>query len=266
MPHTEADEIAMTIPQPTSANIAAGPSGSRTEKDPQNTPGFEDEDWELQAALQASLACQNVDYSSTSPSSATINLPAERSTISTVPRAFPDAPDEEDDIATTMARNQARSKAIIERMQREQEMALRETYEENRGFNGEPNTGRRRTAGEEEEEEAIRRAIENSKTESAEPFTPDNALELTSGTWNDRVYDDEDSELQAALKASLEALPEGFIIPPPSPKPLASTSCLPTMTVEAVTSDDRTTAEPQAVEVDAEELRKRRLARFGGGK
>ncbi|KAF8313131.1 Josephin-domain-containing protein [Clavulina sp. PMI_390] len=45
------------------------------------------------------------------------------------------------------------------------------------------------------------------------------------GSGANRVFDDEDAELQAALKASLEGLPEGFVIPPTPPRqPLVHTS------------------------------------------
>ncbi|KAG9056950.1 hypothetical protein FS842_009073 [Serendipita sp. 407] len=103
----------------------------------------------------------------------------------------------------------------------------------------------------------------------------------------DRTYDDEDAMLQAALKASLEGLPADITIPPPPKAP-----------TRAITRQDSSSNAPKAAEVKrpvviedededeeedeeeteeeeeekpevpkpltAEELRKARLARFGG--
>lgn len=249
LPHTEADDIAMTLPQPTSASmttrLSTNSNRAQTEFS-QKISGLEDEDLELQAALQASLS--NQDYN---------NIPITSTTTGI------------DDVAASMARDQARNRTIIERMQREQEMALRETYEDIRNFGETSNIGRRRTVGEAEEEEAIRHAIENSKADTGEPYTLENALELASDNlnpYNDRVYDDEDSELQAALRASLEGLPEGFVVPSTPPKSFDISSCLPDETSidkEFVEMNDE--AEPKLTEVDAQELRRRRLAKFGSG-
>lgn len=118
-----------------------------------------------------------------------------------------------------------------------------------------------------------------------------------------RVYDDEDKELQAALQASLETAPPGIhtpdsnTAPPPSRHPLlpaASTSGLhhrpstgtgeyeeaddemyededdededETATEETLSdaADSDSEPAPQAENVDLEEMRRRRLARFGG--
>jgi len=102
-----------------------------------------------------------------------------------------------------------------------------------------------------------------------------------------RVYDDDDAELQAALKASLENVPEGFTIPdiPPlpvasAPIPASSTSSNPVpsppkrrgteddeVASEAGTSTTSTEAshsQPEEQNVSVDEMRRRRLARFGG--
>jgi len=95
-----------------------------------------------------------------------------------------------------------------------------------------------------------------------------------------RVYDDDDAELQAALKASLENVPEGFTIPdiPPLPAAPVPASSIPVpsasnrrgaeddeMASEAGTSTTSTESQSQPEEqnVSVDEMRRRRLARFG---
>lgn len=92
-----------------------------------------------------------------------------------------------------------------------------------------------------------------------------------------RVIDDEDAELQAALKASLEGLPGDFQVPATPPRKLVHTSLsasagpsgirLPA-SVASVSEmeeeeENESVGSPPPAEVDAEEMRKRRLARFG---
>jgi len=111
----------------------------------------------------------------------------------------------------------------------EQEMAFRDTFED---VDMEDVTRRRREA--QEEEEMLKRAIEESEklakeagerqrqndqdhqpqaegSSSASPAQVPSSL-----TDGHRVYDDEDEELQAALRASLQDVPQGYK-PPPSP-------------------------------------------------
>jgi len=109
---------------------------------------------------------------------------------------------------------------------------------------------------------------------------------LRSTMGGDRVYDDDDAELQAALKASLEHVPEGWELPELTHRTPMLPSALPPRLAddqntrihrepdkeeaESVLSDDTGTSvgdnmssnvSEEAVSVD--ELRKRRLARFG---
>ena len=96
------------------------------------------------------------------------------------------------------------------------------------------------------------------------------------------MYDDEDEEFQAALRASLDHVPEGWTAPPEfeSHRPQATSSSISAVPViapsprsveddtESVVSEDTpssdtpVTAKEETVDVD--EMRRRRLARFGG--
>jgi hypothetical protein len=62
LPHCEADDIASTLPEPSSSGLSRFTAGSHmsTSRDPDSLEaaaptGFEDEDLDLQAVLQASL-------------------------------------------------------------------------------------------------------------------------------------------------------------------------------------------------------------------
>jgi len=133
-----------------------------------------------------------------------------------------------DPVAASLARN----RLIMERMRREQEMAFHDTFEDT---DMEDVTRRRRET--QEEEDMLKRAIEESEklaneveererqknqdhqphaggSSSASPTqTPSALME------GHRVYDDEDEELQAALRASLQDVPPGYQAPPSPPRP-----------------------------------------------
>lgn len=130
-----------------------------------------------------------------------------------------------------MAATAARSRLIMERMRREQEMAFRDTYED---VDMEEVSRRSREAR--EEEEMFKKAIEESEKMAQEEERKrqdhqDNQLHPgesssisptqvpSSLIEGNRVYDDEDEELQAALRASLQDVPLGYQ-PPPSPPPI----------------------------------------------
>jgi ataxin-3 len=336
---------------------------------------------ELQAALQASLMGGGLaedfvlppfngrSFPSTStsgPGSRTgggtsMRTPTQQRSLppmgSISPLGFPPSPpirsqtqhdyDHADAVAASMARN----KRIMEHMQREQEMALQEQYEEeaariangatgaDSGAGG-PAARTRARRGEEEEDEMLRRAIEESQLLAGEgsqasstvitnPHAPlvidddddeDNDADFVDAEMdvdsesegyrlpvrppahpvpplpnaglgsmqplsypNHRVYDDDDAELQAALKASLENVPEGFMIPdiPPLPQPpVAASSSVPMQSAAATSSssdrrgaddddvaseaDTSTEASQPEEHVSVDEMRRRRLARFGG--
>ncbi|KAF8585934.1 Josephin-domain-containing protein [Ramaria rubella] len=301
LPHTEADVIASTLPPPTSAQMGTRLSTSRvpvasdaSSSKPPVPEGFENEDLELQAALQASLSSGDIDFAAFAQG---LSEPRAVSSLFTPPSRASEparlhADVAEDPVAASMARN----KAIMQRMQREQEMALREGYDEEvmLGFHGVNGTGvpniggpsrvrTTQTVGEVDEEEAIRRAIEVSRDGNRAGDSPDamEALEEdeewlpqrqdirptapSAAASGNRVYDDEDSELQAALKASLEGLPGDFVVPPMPPRTSApSAPSRASVPLEAAAPEQEEEEETPAVEIDAAEMRRRRLARFGG--
>jgi len=130
-----------------------------------------------------------------------------------------------DPVAASLARN----RLIMERMRREQEMAFQDTVED---VDMEDVTRRRRET--QEEDEMLKRAIEESerlakeveererqKNQDRQPqaggSSSGSPIQIPSPLMEGhRVYDDEDEELQAALRASLQDVPPGYQ-PPPSP-------------------------------------------------
>lgn len=338
LPQTDADVIAGSLPSRASSET----QHSSAPFSPRPSAGFEDEDLELQAALQASLGGAavripmpqphvgpvaggtraispapgpNVGF----PTSPTLSPPP----LVPHPNTRPINQPMENPVAASMARNQV----MLERMRREQEAALREHYRDEVSRFGQMPSGNMspgigsRVHGEEEQ---MRRAIA-----ASEEMARERGLELgrpqtgsdDAGTrarsddtrqadtlrqdriHGGRVYDDEDAELQAALQASLESAPPGVHTPTPprasdtpirrSPLPAAASRAAPRLGTERSndtnvhddggggdddddvyydeddTATEETlseTAEPQgADDVSVEEMRRRRLARFGAG-
>jgi ataxin-3 len=334
LPQTDADVIAVSLPSRASSD-AQHPSTSYPH---QSSAGFEDEDFELQAALQASLGGAAVRIPMPQPhmgpvaggTRAISPAPGPNLGFPTSPTLSPPPPvphpstrpvnqPMENPVAASMARNQV----MLERMRREQEAALREHYrDEVSGFgqmstgNVSPGIGSRVH----DEEEQIRRAIAESQEMAREQGVELGRAQTggdDAGTrarsddtqpadtlrhdrvHGGRVYDDEDAELQAALQASLESAPPGIHTPTPprasgspmrrSPLPAAASRAAPRLGTEPSnvhdvgddgddddlyyeeedTATEETlseTAEPQEAEdVSVEEMRRRRLARFGAG-
>lgn len=351
LPRTQADDIASTLPEA---------SGSTTNSAAQASFGFEDEDYELQAALQASLGGYDELPPHVAPQrnqgEALISPPVipvvggpqdrivnpnnsrstrfrtglsldsfdanrQQSTSNLLP-PLEDASDDDDeefvdaashpasrgeeqvgaeeDNEDPMLASMARQRLMLERMRREQEAALHEQYEDEMAAFADPARMARRRE-EEEEAEMLRRAIAESEAEARERERAaagpqdrvdahDEDMDIDQAdasqrawlTGGHRVYDDDDAQLQAALRASLETVPVGFRIPdtPPPPSiPLAPTSTstgpfsaqhdeadkTSTAGTETETEpDDMTDEPPQEENVSVEEMRRRRLARFGG--
>jgi len=197
------------------------------------------------------------------------------------PSSGAQSPIDDDRVAASLARN----RSIMERMRLEQEMALRDNYQDT-----DMEAVARRRREHEEEEEMIRQAIADSEAmhrQEQQPIEEDMMAEdsdsspehryipIRSGTAH-RVYDDEDTELQAALRASLEDVPEGYQLPhsPPPPPLLYHKEEMPESEETVGDAPSGTDAEdsemesetsvvaPSQEEMSMEEMRKRRLARF----
>lgn len=244
---TEADEIAATLPEPQSttlpdifgtrhdeassrSTVRASGSGSQLERSKDNdyTERVEDEDYELQAALQASLTSQEGYGSSYSniPSSSTLNDTNSR----------PSRQHHEHDSAgpDPVAASMERNRVLLQRMREQQEFAQRELWSVNRLDPEQQATQdaqrQARLRQEEEEAEQYRKAIAESEVMARQwdERQKDNSQRaqiqnLTSAERNGdtpvpstdyslseyRYHDDEDAELQAALRASLENVSPG---------------------------------------------------------
>lgn len=313
LPRCDADDVASTLPEPSSTS-----SDSRI---PSSQPGFEDEDMDLQAALQASLASaeRGGSTSSTGPFGRLDNFPSpvipSSRTFPGFPPDFtssardatsggqPNIPPNQDPYGNAdldpVSASLERNRIIMERMRQEQEAALREQYEEEAARFGraqDHHSRQRQETQVEDEDEPFRRAMEESLAEhrartgddveivELDDEEDEEAPAVRSNTRTmDRVYDDDDAELQAALKASLETMPSGFSLPPSAPPPLqrltnaneppsAVTSASETMEESGTETETETdaegvsseTAQVTREEVSIEEMRRRRLARFGG--
>lgn len=337
LPQTDADVIAVSLPPRASSEA----QHSSTPYSPHPSAGFEDEDIELQAALQASLGGAAVQIPMPQPHAGPVaggtraispapgpNIGFLASPILSPPPPVPHSTRPvsqpmENPVAASMARNQV----MLERMRREQEAALREHYHDEVSRFGQMPTGNMSRSGVgsrvHEEEEEIRRAIAESEEMAREQglgpelgraqtgsddvgrTRSDNTQQAeasrTDPIRGGRVYDDEDAELQAALQASLESAPPGIHTPTPprvsdspmrrSPLPAAASRAAPRPGTgpsndtnvydvdgddddDDLYFDDEDTAtsdtlsdsaeQQQAGDVSVEEMRRRRLARFGG--
>ncbi|KAF7376164.1 Josephin domain-containing protein [Mycena sanguinolenta] len=205
LPHTEADELANTIPEPHSTsrpNLHSFSSHGSGSNQPEFVEGVEDEDYELQAALQASL--MGDASPSVPPPVIRHNVPLPSGSDS--PSSESASQDDLDPVAATMER----SRLGLERMRAEQEHAQRQLWADE---------GNQGTRERDSEEEMIRRAIEEASARLEGHGTETDSdmhgvVPPQSSYYNqERVYDDDDAELQAALKASLEQLPEGWTPP-----------------------------------------------------
>lgn len=331
LPETEADLLAETLTE--SAPGGQTLSTSRTHSRPEAAPAtsFEDEDMELQRALQASLGYSaGTAYEFPGESSAPVPAPIptgsrsrgglglgyggdssrgssgppSRRTPIEVEARDPPTPqfqDPDDPVAASAARAQRR----LEQVQREQNAAMQAMggYGFGAGMDeaiDDEGSRRRREAQErvrrarEEEEEQFRRAMAESlrahegqtvDVEGDDDFgtPPETVPPGGFGHHGNRNYDDEDAELQAALKASLEehtvSVPASGSAPPASavpvprdpgpvaPNPPAAKPAEPSSDEEDEDEDEivQTPAEePKAEVADPDEVRRRRLARFGG--
>jgi ataxin-3 len=308
LPQSDADIIATTLPRPTSS----GPQHMSTVHTPQPPAGLEDEDLQLQAALQASLgdpgdASWDQGGSSvttggvdTLTPSASIGFPPPSLLAPPPPIPPPSTRPADQPLGNPVAASMARNRGFLERMRQEQEAALRDYHDEIADLEDDqprgPSVGARSTV--EDEEEQLRRAIAESaemareqgltQTDNesavieAEPEAGVRTGDRPQRQHSDRVYDDEDAELQAALQASLGEGPLGFFSPDSSTEssPFTTASAASarselssgtlededgegdTATEETV-SDTAEPSQPPARDLNIEEMRRRRLERFG---
>ncbi|KAG1752956.1 Josephin-domain-containing protein [Suillus lakei] len=288
LPHADADAIASTFPDPTSA--------SSTPRDDVEL-GFENEDMELQAALQASLAGAGEPGGSwTMPGSyppAQSSLFASdirgSSSLSSTRGAMPGIPPNQDPYGNAdvdpITASMERDRVLMERMRREQELGFRQQYEEEAARLGSRQPSYRPQEQGRHADEHFRRAIADSLAErhargdldEDDPEdldyapSPEARIPYNMGQ-QDRVYDDDDANFQAALRASLESTPPEFIPLPvlplgTRPSPPFSTGVEDNETDSQTEADTSTiVSESEAPEeaVSVEEMRRRRLARFGG--
>ncbi len=345
IPLCEADEVASTLSDPQHfypASQVASTSRPTTQPESFDTAGFEDEDIELQRALQASLQDTGGENLFTKPSA-----PGATSVSTTRPRSdfaqsaqigFGDltASSSGGDGLRELHASASRSRALLERARLDQQMA----FQEQGGSRSSSSLRRNRPDEDQDQDEQLQRAVEESLKESGGVQMEDNEQEYPDLTAMDddsdyydaedgsihrqatpthypntrsstrsysttteyiqsrpgaslpgfgqqsgasisetidRVIDDEDAELQAALKASLEGVPEGFMIPE-SPKrtliyplhPGPSSSGPPVQISREQGEEDeeeipRMVSEPpEEKQLSMEEIRRRRLARFGG--
>jgi Ataxin-3 len=302
--------IAPTLPEPSSVSAAnTGRSLRSNFKEPQpgesssdhaeGLEGFEDEDYQLQAALQASLMDDNLDQPSFSPRyiptlQSTINSSSPSHSGSALPESGLHTPRSTQHIGGSMslpghadvdpvAASTERNRLLLQRMKEEQEYAQREVWsgvdltpEEHTALQA---RREQREKEEQEEEEAMRRAIEKSKAlaqwsqlevgEDIEIDDENHDMDAESSSSHtlknfvqgNRTYDDDDAELQAALKASLEHMPPNH---PPSQRPKSPSDVEDTGSIISDTTsatEEATSSATPAVSLD--EIRRRRLARFG---
>lgn len=200
-------------------------------------------------------------------------------------------------VAASMARNQA----MLERMRQEQEAALREHYhDEVLRFDGRADRPSSAAQyGVEDEEEQLRRAIAESEAMAREEGTLQTGQDVAGTganvdsaqerewppglTHGGRIYDDEDAELQAALQASLQTAPPEIHTTARDSPLTAASAARPRADHQALapkiddddddsygydTATEETMSdappEPQGDDLSIEEMRRRRLERFGG--
>lgn len=288
LPHVDADDIAstFTLPAPSSASPAL-------QDDVES--GFENEDMELQAALQASLAGAGEHSSSFAIPGNPGSFPPAQSSLfasdirgtsasSSTRGVIPGIPPNQDPYGNAdvdpVAASMERGRVLMERMRQEQEFGFRQQYEEEAARFGSRQPPHGRQAEDGNEDDHLRRAIADSLADRRargelgddddsedSDYVPSPQPRIPYSTRpQERVYDDDDANFQAALKASLESAPSEFVPLPVEPLRARRSVVEETENDEQSEADTSTFAsEPVPEEtVSVEEMRRRRLARFGG--
>ncbi|KAH7339919.1 Josephin-domain-containing protein [Rhizoctonia solani] len=330
LPETEGDLIAETldagdfegqVQRISTTRTQTGPSAIAGPGPSSTSTGFENEDMQMQRALQASIAAgygggsiydfpEEPTASSSGPSAPPIRPsslglgyggdrgpPSRRTPVSVADD--PPTPQFEDD---PVAASAARARLRLEQMQREQAAAMNVLGGVG-GLGGgyeavelDPAAAARRREAQdrvrrarEEEEEEVRRAMEESLKAHEQEDSGDDLSRYNTPPIPGAHYDDEDAELQAALKASLESHTASTAsrVPVPVPVRAPSAAASPAPAPSASTakpaededededeSDEEEEeqapaasspeVEAKAEVADPDEVRRRRLARFGG--
>ncbi|KAF9520269.1 hypothetical protein BS47DRAFT_1387314 [Hydnum rufescens UP504] len=296
LPVCEADEVASTIPEADllpdgyAPHPLISPSGGAATV---GLSGFEDEDLELQRVLQASL----VHTSSTSSAPRTdpvappmIPGPGPSTFAESARRGFDAALEEHEQIQEGLEIPSVGAQRYRTRAEEDEEEMIRRAMEESlRSSNHIVEDEDDGEYNDDEIDDDNDAYFDDDDDENMAPISPSRVLNPAApqiqtsttptpsvplGALNhgpSRVIDDEDAELQAALRASLEGLPEGFSVPETPPRRLIHTS---TTTASPQTADvsrgvedeerEVQSPEPAAAEKpDIDEIRRRRLARFG---
>lgn len=284
IPHVDADDIASTFTLPATTSASPALQGDVE-------TGFENEDMELQAALQASLAGAGEHSSSWArpgsfpPAQSSLfasDIRGSRASSSTR-GVIPGIPPNQDPYGNAdvdpVAASMERGRVLMERMRQEQEFGFRQQYEEEAARFGSRQPPYGRQADDVNEDEHLRRAIADSLAERRargeldddddsedSDYVPSLPPRIPYSTRpQDRVYDDDDANFQAALKASLESAPSEFTPLPVEPLRARQAVVDETENDEQSEADTSTIAsEPPEEAVSVEEMRRRRLARFGG--
>jgi len=243
---TEADYIAATLPDPNS-NVSPL-SAARSPRD-EAFQGFEEEDFELQAALQASLAGSDHPGAWGDYSAGPSTTPGVTSVLSRTENVDP--------VTASIERN----RLMLQRMREEQEYAQREaltlsaegmTPEQIAAQDARREARRRQ---EEEEEENLRRAIAESEAMAGRR---NSANEVSTHAVPNAFPDDDDVQLQAVLRASLEQANGTHNAT--QTEEVNGSQASETLLLDGVDS-----AAPSLSSVlDLDEIRKRRLAKFSG--
>ena len=262
---TPADTLFSSVEEPTSSSRRGIETSLAALKEPPAQPheppqdNFDDEDYEFQRALQASLMESRSRSSSTSTitsiaysdlgefsSSTAANEPL----VPTLPPlSLSNTAPELDPVAASMERN----RLLLERMRQEQEVAQRELWSdeelspEEQAAIEERRTRRRQQ--EEEDEIQLQRAIEESEILARQKTgnrAPSAGAVADGGT-------ESDDDLQTALKASLEHQ---------SPQRNLSSSPAPSYTTNETEEGAATVEDPAQPGPSVEEIRRARLARF----
>jgi ataxin-3 len=144
----------------------------------------------------------------------------------------------------------------MNRIRQEQEIAQRELYEEEVARPGETST-----PGQSSSHDGYGDAKEGGGEDIDDMDGDDPAQARPRFANGERVYDDDDAELQAALRASLKNVPEGFVLPN---GPTLAGMSVPVMatTGEGSEVEEGDTFSEGDNKPSVDEIRRMRLARF----